>query len=90
MINLLPSKLFMTDLAYELKKGLNIIELKECVDSLTYEKKPEVKYCDKPLHGRFEGFRECFIPPKYQLIYRPSYENVVLMRFKAVEGGRSN
>ena len=85
MINLLPSKLFMTDLAYELKTGLNITELKECVDSLTYEKKPDAKYCDKPLHGRFEGFRECFIPPKYRLIYRISDDHVVLMRFKSVE-----
>lgn len=89
MINLLPSKLFMNDLAHELKNGLNITELRECVDSLTFEKKPEDKFCDKPLHGRFEGFRECFIPSKYQLIYRTTEEFVVLMRFKAVEGGRS-
>ena len=51
------------------KRGLDMDLLDDVVDNLRKGKQLDVKYHDHPLHGDFEGFRECHIQPDWLLVY---------------------
>ena len=51
------------------KRGLNLQLLDDVVDELRQGHKLDAKYRDHPLHGNWEGFRECHIQPDWLLIY---------------------
>ena len=51
------------------KRGLDMDLLDDVVDNLRKGKKLDAKYHDHPLHGDFEGFRECHIQPDWLLVY---------------------
>lgn len=51
------------------KRGLNLQLIDDVVDELRQGHKLDAKYRDHPLHGNWEGFRECHIQPDWLLIY---------------------
>lgn len=81
MYRVVPSKLFIEDAKKALKTDFNFDKLYECVGHIQSDEKLDKKYCDHALYGVFEGFRECFIEPRYKLIYRVFDSRVILFRF---------
>ena len=51
------------------KRGFNMDELAEVVDSLRQGIQLDEKYRDHGLSGNYAGFRECHIRPDWLLIY---------------------
>lgn len=51
------------------KRGLDMNELNDVVDTLRQGKQLDGKYRDHGLSGNYEGFRECHIKPDWLLIY---------------------
>ncbi len=51
------------------KRGLNLQLLDDVIEKLKSGHKLESDYRDHPLHGNWEGFRECHIQPDWLLIY---------------------
>ena len=51
------------------KRGFNMDELEEVVDSLRQGIRLDEKYRDHGLSGNYAGFRECHIRPDWLLIY---------------------
>ena len=69
LYNLETSKKYEKDVALAKKRGLDIQDLIEIVDKLRNGEKLPPKNHDHPLHGNFEGTRECHIHPDWLLIY---------------------
>lgn len=58
----------------ELKKAIksktfDIDILNKVIEKLAYDIPLDAKYKDYPLHGNYEGFRDCHIHPDWILIY---------------------
>ncbi len=48
----------------------NTQKLQEIMKKLIYEEHLDFKYKDHPLHGDFEGYRDCHIEGDWVLIYK--------------------
>ena len=79
---IIPSKLFMNDLSEAWKRGLNIKNLRNCVEAIVFHGKISEEYEDIQMFGRYEGFRQCRVDSEYMLLYRVDEEKVMLFRFK--------
>jgi mRNA interferase YafQ len=67
---IVPSTKFKKDLKKALKsKTFDINVFKDVVEKLEYDVPLDTKYKDHPLHGDYEGFRDCHIHPDWVLIY---------------------
>jgi mRNA interferase YafQ len=55
-------------------------ELLKVITSLANDIPLAKKYCDHPLSGKLEGFRECHIKPDWLLIYRLEPQRLILVR----------
>lgn len=51
------------------RRGLDLSELDEVIDTLRQGKQLDEKYRDHGLAGDFVGFRECHVRPDWLLIY---------------------
>jgi len=60
------------------KRGLDKRELDEIVHLLRLDVHLERRHHDHPLHGEYEGFRECHINPDWLLIYRKDNDELIL------------
>ena len=69
LYNLFASPRYEKDVAMAKKRGLDIDDLISIVEKLQKGEKLERKHKDHPLHGNFEGTRECHIKPDWLLIY---------------------
>ena len=63
LYNIVTSKKYDKDVVLAKKRGLNIKELVDVVGKLQNGEKLPQKNHDHPLHGDFEGTRECHIHP---------------------------
>ena len=61
------------------KRGLRAEELDAVVEKLRKDEQLERKHHDHPLHGEYEGYRECHINPDWLLIYRKYKDKLVLL-----------
>ncbi|MBQ7646007.1 MAG: type II toxin-antitoxin system YafQ family toxin [Clostridia bacterium] len=52
-----------------IKRGSDMTELDDVIDTLRQGKRLDEKYRDHGLTGDFNGFRECHIKPDWLLIY---------------------
>jgi len=52
------------------KHGYNMTLFKDVVTKLSDGELLEPRYNDHPLHGNWDGFRECHILPDWLLIYK--------------------
>lgn len=82
MLEVVLSNRFKKDLKLAKKRGCNIELLKEVVDTLAREQKPDDKYRDHELSGDYRGFRECHIEPDWLLIYRIDKNTIELFLFR--------
>lgn len=60
------------------KRGLKTSELDAVVKKLRNDIPLEKKHHDHPLHGGYEGFRECHINPDWLLIYKKDKDKLIL------------
>ena len=60
------------------KRGYNIQELDDVIDTLRQGKVLDAKYKDHALKGNLEGFRECHIRPDWLLLYLKEDDILVL------------
>jgi mRNA interferase YafQ len=51
------------------KQGRDIGKLREVIDMIVDEQPLPPKYCDHPIHGEWEGSRDCHIQGDWVLIY---------------------
>ena len=54
------------------KRGMDLNKLIEVMDMIINEKPLQPKHCDHPLHGEWEGSRDCHIEGDWVLIYKPN------------------
>ena len=69
---------FERELKKAKKRGLNIDELEALIVKLCKDEPLELRRHDHPLHGEYDGFRECHINPDWLLIYRKDNEELIL------------
>lgn len=82
MLKIVLSNQFKKDLKLAKKRGQNLEELKNIVNSLAHnEKLPEV-YRDHSLIGDYRGFRECHIEPDWLLVYKIEKSELELFLFR--------
>lgn len=60
------------------RRGLNIDEAEALIVKLSNDEPLERRHHDHPLHGKYEGFRECHINPDWLLVYRKEEDELVL------------
>ena len=60
------------------KRGWNIDKLLDVIDILKEGRELPPEYKDHPLHGDYEGHRDCHIEPDWILIYFKSESTLVL------------
>ena len=60
------------------KRGWNIDKLLDVIDILKEGRELPPEYKDHPLHGDYEGHRDCHIEPDWILIHFKSESTVVL------------
>ncbi len=65
---------FRRDLKKAEKRGLDPKEVEAVIDLLRKGDTLPPKYRDHPLHGEYEGYRDCHINSDWVLIYR-KYKN---------------
>ena len=51
------------------KQGRDLSKLHEVIDMIINEKPLPPKYCDHPIHGEWEGSRDCHIQGDWVLVY---------------------
>ena len=78
MYELKPTTQFKKDLKLCKKRGLNLELLSEVLKLLVAGTPLPEKYHDHPLHGDFEGCRECHIQPDWLLIYEYSGSELII------------
>ena len=54
------------------KRGMQMLNLREVMDMIINEKPLPPKYCNHPLHGKWEGSYDCHIQGDWVLIYKPN------------------
>ena len=69
---------FRKELKKAEKRGLNPLDVEAVIDLLRTGKPLSPKYHDHPLHGKYEGFRECHINPDWLLVYRKEEDELIL------------
>ncbi len=74
------SKRFEKDAKRLQKRGLAMNKLREIVTRLAAGETLEDRYRDHPLHGNYEGFRECHIAPDWLLVYILAEDELALAR----------
>lgn len=82
MMKIVPSNQFKRDLKFAKKRGYKIERLREVINTLAYGQKPDDKYRDHGLIGKYSGFRECHIEPDWLLVYRISQDELELFLFR--------
>ena len=60
------------------RRGLNVDEAEALIVKLSNDEQLEYRHHDHPLHGQYEGFRECHINPDWLLIYMKDEEELIL------------
>ena len=60
------------------KRGYDMQLFKNVVSKLANGDKLESRYSDHPLHGNWEGFRECHILPDWLLVYKIDGNKLIL------------
>ena len=60
------------------RRGLNIDEAETLIVKLSNDELLEHRHHDHPLHGEYEGFRECHISPDWLLIYKKDKGELIL------------
>ena len=78
LYNIVTSRRYEKDVALAKKRGLNVQNLIDVVDKLQKGEKLPASNHDHPLHGSFEGTRECHIHPDWLLIYSKDDEVCLL------------
>ena len=73
------SSRFKRDLKRAEKRGLNPEEVEAVIDLLRKGDILPPKYHDHPLHGEYEGHRDCHINPDWVLIYRKYEDELILL-----------
>lgn len=63
------SNRFQKDLRLAKKRNLDLTLLQDVVEKLADGEKLDPSYCDHPLLGEYNNFRECHIKPDWLLIY---------------------
>ena len=77
-----PTGTFRKDLKLAKKRGLPLSDLYTVMDLLaTGESLPEKNH-DHPLHGDYEGYRECHINPDWLLIYEKDTEIRIISLYR--------
>ena len=82
MLSIVPSNQFKRDLKLAKKRGFDLSELREVVNTLAREQPLEEKHHDHELLGRYRGFRECHIEPDWLLVYRADGDTLELYLFR--------
>lgn len=72
------STAFKKDLKLAQKRGADIAEIKFVTNELANGNELDEKYRDHPLHGNWEGYRECHIQPDWLLIYSIDGDELIL------------
>jgi len=78
MLKIRYSSRFKKDYKVIVKRGYDIILLKEILSLLAQEKTLPQKYLDHPLIGDYAGHRECHITPDWLLIYKIEKDILIL------------
>lgn len=78
MFELKPTTQFKKDLKLCKKRGLQLELLSEVLNLLVAGIPLPDKYRDHPLHGDFEGCRECHILPDWLLVYEYSGSELII------------
>ena len=60
---------FKKDAKLLIKRGYAMNKLQTVIEKLAHEEVVEPRYRDHPLHGKYEGARDCHISPDWILIY---------------------
>lgn len=82
MLKIVAANQFKKDLKIAKKRGLNLDNLQNVVNTLANKKPLAPKYRDHSLTGNYRGFRECHIEPDWLLIYRVDAEELELFLFR--------
>ncbi len=82
MLEIVPSNQFKKDLKLAKKRGCNMEQLRDVVNTLAQEQQLDRKYRDHGLTGNYNGFRECHVEPDWLLIYRISHKSLELFLFR--------
>ncbi len=82
MLEIVPSNQFKKDLKLAKKRGCNMEQLRDVVNTLAQEQQLDRKYRDHGLTGNYDGFRECHVEPDWLLIYRISHKSLELFLFR--------
>lgn len=73
-----PTSRFQKDLKLIHKRGYDINKLKAVINQLAEGTALPPNYKDHPLHGNWEGCRECHIEPDWLLIYEHDNGSLIL------------
>ena len=82
MLEIVPSNQFKKDLKLAKKRGCNMEQLRDVVNTLAQEQQLDRKYRDHGLTGNYDGFRECHVEPDWLLICRISHKSLELFLFR--------
>ncbi|MBQ6006724.1 MAG: type II toxin-antitoxin system YafQ family toxin [Selenomonadaceae bacterium] len=69
MLTIKRTTQFKKDFKRIIKQGVNIQPLMNVIETIAKEEILDEKFCDHPLKGEWQGFRECHIKPDWLLIY---------------------
>ncbi|MCL2208419.1 MAG: type II toxin-antitoxin system YafQ family toxin [Fibromonadales bacterium] len=82
MLQLVTTKKYRKDLKLIAKQGKNLDLLNEVINTLKEQKPLDPKYKDHPLHGNYEGYRECHILSDWLFIYKINKKELILFAFR--------
>lgn len=71
---------FKRDVKRLKRQRKNLEKLKTVLDNLSRGKKLNQRYRDHVLYGQYKGTRECHIEPDWLLIYKPTINEIILIR----------
>jgi mRNA interferase YafQ len=74
MLDFYFQKPFKKQLKLMQRQGRNLSKLREVIDMIIMEEPLPPKNCDHPLHGKWEGSRDCHIEGDWVLIYKLNHE----------------
>ncbi|GBU25654.1 hypothetical protein R83H12_02309 [Fibrobacteria bacterium R8-3-H12] len=78
MLRLEVSSKYKKDRKLMKRQGKDMLLLDNIIEKLQNEETLDIKHHDHPLHGDYNGFRECHITPDWLLIYWVDDEALVL------------
>ena len=71
---------FKKDVKLAQRRGKNLVKLRVVIQRLINEEKLEPRHKDHPLHGPYQGRRECHLEPDWLLIYKLDGEDIIFER----------